>query len=90
MNKTTGNSTLFLFYDALNCVYTFSKTKTTELDKTFRHFALYHLTQLEKEFIGEYVSIMGPLTEAVDVLQNEENMNIGCVIRITLPVFYIA
>lgn len=61
-------------------MYTFSKTKTTELDQTFRHFALNHLTQLEKEFIGEYVRIMGPLTEAVDVLQNEENMNIGGVI----------
>lgn len=75
-NQTRWNS----FYDALNCVQKFSKTKTKELDETFRHFAVNPLTQSEKEFIAEYVRIMEPFTEALDVLQNEENMSIGCVI----------
>jgi len=75
-NQTRWNS----FYDALNCVQKFSKTKTKELDETFRHFAVNPLTQSEKEFIAEYVRIMEPFTEALDVLQSEENMSIGCVI----------
>jgi hypothetical protein len=75
-NQTRWNS----FYDAMNCVLKFSNTKSTELAETFRHFGLSSLTQLEKEFIGEYVRIMEPFTQALDVLQNEENMSIGCVI----------
>lgn len=75
-NQTRWNS----FYNALNCVQKFSKTKTKELDETFRHFAVNPLTQSEKEFIAEYVRIMEPFTEALDVLQSEENMSIGCVI----------
>ncbi len=75
-NQTRWNS----FYDAMNCVLKFSNTKSTELGETFRHFGLIPLTQSEKAFIGEYVHIMKPFTQALDVLQNEENMSIGCFI----------
>jgi hypothetical protein len=75
-NQTRCNA----FYDAINCVHKFANTKSTELGELFRHFGLSPLTQSEKEFIGEYVRIMEPFTQALDVLQNEENMSIGCVI----------
>ena len=34
------------------------------------------------DFICEYVKVMKPLTEALDVMQNEENIAIGCMLPV--------
>nr|CAH0108254.1 unnamed protein product [Daphnia galeata] len=64
-NATRWNS----FYDAVQCV-----------SELFLHFTIAPLTKDEEEFLLEYVRIMEPFTQALDVLQNEEKMSLGCVL----------
>ena len=75
-NQTRWNS----FFDALNFVHKCINTKITELEDIFQHFKVQTLSATEKEFIGEYVRVMEPFTQALDLLQDEETMSIGCVI----------
>lgn len=75
-NQTRWNA----FFDAMNCVQKFINTKTTELEDVFLHFKVLPLTETEKEFISEYVRVMEPFSQALDLLQDEETMSIGCVI----------
>lgn len=60
----------------------FNSDKNCELSDVFKHFKVIPLTNREEEFIGEFVRIMHLFTQALNVLQNEEEMNIGCVLPI--------
>ena len=46
------------------------------------HFKLKNLTDTEKQFLKEFIKIMKPISDALDVFQNEENMSIGCVLPV--------
>ena len=54
--------------------------KSKELKYIFEHFKIQQLRTIEEEYIKEYVKVMHPLSEALDVFQNEEQMSIGCVL----------
>lgn len=75
-NATRWNS----YYDAINCIHHLIETKNNELWEVFQHFKVQPLTKQEEDFVAEFVRIMEPFTQALDVLQNEEKMNIGCVL----------
>jgi hypothetical protein len=75
-NSTRWNS----FFDAIECVTKLIHSKNEELAEVFRHFNIAPLTKTEEEFLTEYVRIMEPFTQALDVLQNEERMSIGVVL----------
>jgi hypothetical protein len=75
-NATRWNS----FYDALKCVCDFIEAKNELLRETFQHFKIVPLTGAEEQFLLEYVRIMEPFTQALDVFQNEEAMSLGCVL----------
>ncbi len=49
---------------------------------TFDHFKITKLTAVEKEFLKEFVRVMKPLAQALDIFQNEENMSLGCVLPV--------
>jgi hypothetical protein len=67
-------------YDAVACVTKLIETKNDELSDLFLHFNIVPFTKAEEEFLLEYVRIMEPFTQALDVLQNEEKMSLGCVL----------
>jgi hypothetical protein len=48
----------------------------------FDAFKIPKLRQVEMDFISEYVKVMKPLADALDVLQNEENISIGCLLPV--------
>ena len=75
-NATRWNS----FYDAVEFVTKLIESKNEELSELFLHFNIEPLTKAEEEFLLEYVRIMEPFTQALDVLQNEEKMSLGCVL----------
>ena len=75
-NATRWNS----FFDAIECVTKLIQSKSQELAEIFQHFNILPLTKTEEEFLFEYVRIMEPFTQALDILQNEETMSIGCVL----------
>jgi hypothetical protein len=75
-NATRWNS----FFDAIECVTKLIGSKNQELAEVFNHFNIVPLTKTKEEFLVEYVRIMEPFTQALDVLQNEEKMSIGCVL----------
>ncbi|KZS02518.1 Uncharacterized protein APZ42_000417, partial [Daphnia magna] len=75
-NVTRWNS----FFDSVECVTKLIGSKNEELAEVFHHFNIAPLTKTEEEFLIEYVRIMEPFTQALDVLQNEEKMSIGCVL----------
>ncbi len=75
-NATRWNS----YYDAMKGINHLIATKNSELSDVFKHFKVIPLTNREEEFIAEFLRIMDPFTQALDVLQNEEKMNIGCVL----------
>ena len=64
----------------LRCVTKLIQSKSQELAENFQHFNILPLTKVEEEFLFEYVRIMEPFTQALDILQNEEKMSIGCVL----------
>lgn len=75
-NATRWNS----FFDAVEYVTKLIESKNKELTEVFHHFKITPLTNTEEEFLIEYVRVMEPFTQALDVLQNEEKMSIGCVL----------
>jgi len=40
------------------------------------------LTAVEKEFLKEFVRVLKPFSQALDILQNEESMSVGCVLPV--------
>ncbi|KZS20264.1 Uncharacterized protein APZ42_013103 [Daphnia magna] len=54
--------------------------ENNRIEEIFLHFKVLPLTETEKEFISEYDRVMEPFTQALDLLQDEETMSIGCVI----------
>jgi hypothetical protein len=56
------------------------ESKNKELAEVFHHLNIAPLTKTEEEFLIEYVSTIKPFTQALDVLQNEEKMSIGCIL----------
>lgn len=74
--KTRWNS----LYQAFRRVHHFIQTKPDELDEVFTEFKIKLLTDTDKAFIAEYIMIMEPFTDALDTLQNEEAMSIGCLL----------
>lgn len=70
------------YYDALVEVESFLTKNRDNLAITFEHFKLKKLTSVEEEFLREYIKIMKPLTQALDVFQNEENMSVRCVLPV--------
>jgi hypothetical protein len=77
-NATHWNS----FSNSVACVTKLIKTKSDELSDLFLHFNIVPFTKAEEEFLLENVRIMEPFTQALDVLQNEEKMSLGCVLPI--------
>ena len=73
-NATRWNS----FYDAVKCVCDFIEAKNELLRETFQHFKIVPLTESEEQFLLEYVRIMEPFTQALDVFQIEDAMSLGC------------
>lgn len=72
-NKTRWNS----LYDAYVRIQFFIKTKLKELEEVFKEFKVKPLTEVEKTFVSEYIFIMEPFTQSLDLLQNEEKLSIG-------------
>ena len=70
------------YYDSLVKVDSFSTKSRDNLAAIFDHFKLKKLTALVEEFLKEYIKIMKPITEVLDVFQNEENMSVGCVLPV--------
>ena len=70
------------YYDALVKVESFLTKDRDNLAITFEHFKLKKISSVEEEFLREYIKIMKPLTEALDVFQNEEQMSVGCVLPV--------
>ncbi|KZS20297.1 Uncharacterized protein APZ42_013090 [Daphnia magna] len=71
-NATRWNS----YYDALVKVENLLTKNRDNLAIAFDQFKLKKLTVLEQEFLREYIKIMKPLTEALDVFQNEEKIDL--------------
>lgn len=76
LNATKWNS----YFEAIKCVLQLVDKKKEELKDVFLHFKITPLTEEEEEFLSEYVRIMEPFTQALDTLQDEEKMNIGCLL----------
>ncbi len=73
-------SSFSTFFDTIECVTKLIQSKSQELSEVFQHFNITPLTKTEEEFLFEYVRIMEPFTQALDILQNEETLSIGCVL----------
>lgn len=72
-NETRWNS----YFDALVRVRRFLNTKKADLKKLFTHFKIDYFRPAEEEFIKEYVKVMRPISEALDVLQADIKVNVG-------------
>lgn len=72
-NETRWNS----YYDALERVKYFIVKRRDELKKVFEHFKQIYFRPTEEDFIKEYIKIMGPVTEALDILQADKKISIG-------------
>ena len=72
-NETRWNS----YYDALVRVKHILNTKITELKLVFDEFGITFFRSAEEEFIIEYVKVMQPLAQALDILQGDINISIG-------------
>ncbi|KZS07284.1 Uncharacterized protein APZ42_029044 [Daphnia magna] len=77
-NTTRWNS----YYDALCKVNYFQLKKHEEFYATMDHFKLKKLTNTEHEFLKEFIKIMKPIADALDVFPNEEKMYVGCVLPV--------
>ena len=72
-NKTRWNS----YFHALERVAYFLKTKKYDLKLVYDHFRLPYLRPAEEECVKEYVKIMKPLAEALDILQADKKISVG-------------
>ena len=70
------------YYDALKRVVSLTKRHPEKFQSLFDAFRIPKLRQVEIDFISEYVKVMKPLADALDVMQNEENISIGCVLPV--------
>lgn len=62
--------------------FTFFSKKNDALKTTFEHFKVKKLALVEEDFLKEFVKVMKPFAKALDVLQNEAKMSIGCVLPV--------
>jgi hypothetical protein len=60
----------------------FQSKKTEEFNAIMDHFNLKKLTVAELEFLKEFIKIMKPIADALDVFQNEVKMSVGCVLPV--------
>ena len=72
-NQTRWNS----FYDAMARTKSFIIHQNDGLRKVFQHFNMEYFTLSEEQLVKEYVTILYPLTRALDILQAEKNIAIG-------------
>lgn len=72
-NETRWNS----FFDAVDRFRIFINTRKSDLKDVFTHFNVPYFRPAEEDYIREYVKIMRPLTEALDVLQADKKVLIG-------------
>ncbi|XP_045029271.1 uncharacterized protein LOC116923342 [Daphnia magna] len=77
-NATRWNS----YYNSLCKVNYFQSKKPEEFNAIMDHFKLKKLTVAEQEFLKEFIKIMKPIADALDVFQNEEKMSVGCVLPV--------
>ena len=60
------------------------------VEDVFKYFSITKLTTKVEEFIFEYVKIMAPLANALDILQGDKKVSIGyllptiCVLKMEL------
>lgn len=67
-------------FDALKLVVQILDTKGAALDSLFQLVGLSTLTDGEKAALRDYVAIMGPLAQALDLLQGEKTAYLGCLL----------
>ena len=72
-NETRWNS----YFKAMQRVKYFITKKRTELKELFEHFGIAYFRPAEEEFVREYVKVMEPISEALDVLQADVKISIG-------------
>ena len=72
-NETRWNS----FFDAVDRFREFINNKKSDLKDVFTHFNVPYFRPAEEDYIREYVKIMRPLTEALDILQADVKVSIG-------------
>lgn len=72
-NTTRWNST----YDALSRVQRLFKEKKAELQAVFTTEGLRPITDGEETFLNEFLKVMKPLADALDVIQGEDNVCAG-------------
>ncbi|XP_057377029.1 uncharacterized protein LOC130698386 [Daphnia carinata] len=72
-NETRWNS----FFDAVERIRYFIHNKKQELKEVFEHFNIPYFRPAEEEYIKEFVKIMRPLADALDVLQADRNVSMG-------------
>ncbi len=72
-NETRWNS----FFDAVDKFRIFINTRKSDLKDVFAHFNMPYFRPAEEDYIREYVKIMRPLTEALDVFQADKKVSIG-------------
>lgn len=70
-NSTRWNS----WFNAHKRIALFLTKKRTELRELFQHFKIPFFRPIEEEFIKEFVRVMRPLAEALDVLQADINVS---------------
>ena len=72
-NETRWNS----YFKAMQRAKYFITKKRTELKELFEHFGIAYFRPAEEEFVREYVKVMEPISEALDVLQADVKISIG-------------
>ena len=72
-NETRWNS----FFDAVDRFREFINNKKSDLKDVFSHFNVPYFRPAEEDYIREYVKIMQPFTEALDILQADVKVSIG-------------
>lgn len=72
-NETRWNS----YFNAMQRAKYFVTKKRTELKALFEQFGIAYFRPAEEEFIREYVKVMEPISEALNVLQADVNISIG-------------
>ena len=82
-NDTRWNSLWNAFYRVLY----FIKEKPDGLRKVMDELKVPQLQAVESQYISEYVKVMRPMVEALDILQGEENVGMGFLLP-TLSVLY--
>lgn len=72
-NATRWNS----FFNAVDRVKYFINKHKSGLKAVFSHFGIPYFRPAEEDYIREYVKVMRPLAEALDILQADVNVTIG-------------